>query len=105
MKVLGKAEIDPWKPGFYLRGGDVVRPLNGGWLKPPYPTRYWHFFCKLRVLPFLSVRIGRFGFYIGFKCFGVYHDQYKEWFRLEHQGDIDMESRALAPSARWSNSR
>ena len=105
MVVLGPVEKDPWKPGIYFRGGDVVRPLGGQWFGPQYPERYTHFFCPWRILPFISVKVGRFGFYAGFKCFGVDRPEYYAWFDEEHLDEIYDGSNALCPSFRWSNSR
>lgn len=73
-----------------LRGGDTVS--GAGWelrgeatagSKPNYfnaiPSRVRRIFFWLPLLPFLSVRWGRFGFYIGFKVFGFDSPAYKDW--------------------------
>lgn len=83
------------------RGGDVVRPLNGNWMDPPYPTKVIHFFCRWRILPFIRWRFGKKNptvGYAGFKAFGVDLEAYKNWLPLEH---IHEGSEALTPSWRW----
>lgn len=101
MKILGQVELSPWKSGFYLRGGDVVRPLNGKWFGPEWPTKIVHFFMPIRCLPFLSVLVGKYGFYVGFKCFPVNHDEYRNWLPSE---EVFEGSVALCPSLRFTNS-
>ena len=65
---------------FDLRGGDVVQPLalsvtnadgSSRWFTPPGFPRVLRFRMPLPLLPWISVRIGRFGFYAGAKCFGM----------------------------------
>lgn len=66
---------------FALHGGDVAEPVGFGtnWFAPPYPKRVWRWFCKWNVLPFFSwVLLGKRG-YMGFKAYGVDHEQYAEW--------------------------
>lgn len=81
MKVFGTGvSTDPKRAGLFFRGGDVCTPRNGRMLQgPPWPTKVWRFYCKLPVLPFLCVRLGRFGFYAGFKVYGVDAPEYKNW--------------------------
>lgn len=73
-------------PGFWweLRSGDVCHPVGAGnWLKPPYFTRAWRWFCKWPVLPFISWNFGKRGGYAGFKIYGVDHLD-------EYQGFVDV---------------
>lgn len=58
----------PGEDGFIwaLRGGDVCSPDSWG-----LPVHVKRWYCRWPVLPFFSYRRGRFGFYIGWKCFGV----------------------------------
>lgn len=95
----------PQKSGviFRLLGGMVIRPWDGNWLKEPYPTQVGYWNCKLPILPFLSVKIGRFGFYIGFKCFNLGHEQYKEWMDKGIISEFGENHYALTPSMRWTN--
>ena len=110
MKVFGWASNkQSWsKPfpakskGLYLsfRGGDVIRPYgSGNWFAEPFYRTYWRWHCKYAVLPFFSCRWGRYGMYIGAKCFGVDHEAYKNWLPPEEVYDG---SRALALSFRFS---
>lgn len=86
----------PTANGFILRlmGGDVVHPLgDGDWFKPPYFARVLRFRVPLPVMPFFSVRIGRFGFYIGSKVFGVDSPAYAAWMVPEdevYEGSLAM---------------
>lgn len=66
---------------FDLRGGDVVQPLDvipmttpdgkSKWYFPPYFQHWLRFYLSFPMLPWLTVKIGRFGMYAGAKCFGV----------------------------------
>lgn len=87
---------------FDLRGGDVVQPLaltasnpdgSSAWFTPPYFKRWMRFYCGLPMLPWLTVKVGRFGMYCGAKCFGVDSDAYKEWFAKPD--DVYVGSQAL----------
>jgi len=71
----------PKENGVYLsfRGGDVIQPWFGNWFKEPYFKYVWHFFVKYPIMPFLSWKFGRFGGYLGCKCFGVDAEAYKHW--------------------------
>lgn len=72
----------PSKSGFIFRllGGDVIYPLgNGDWFRPPYFDRVIRFFMPIPIMPFLSIRLGRFGFYFGCKVFGVDSPAYANW--------------------------
>lgn len=89
---------------FDLRGGDVVQPLawtasnpdgSSAWFMPPYFKRWLRFYMPLPILPWLSIRVGRFGFYFGAKCFGVDSEAYKGWFAKTAQSDVYVGSRAV----------
>lgn len=99
MKVFGTGvSTNPWRPGFFLRGGDICHPLGKGqWFSPPYFTRIWRTFCPLTILPFLCVHVGRFAFYIGFKIYGADAGPYKEWMNPD---DVYPGSQALHLSMR-----
>ena len=98
-----------WGIVLKLRGGDVVRPVGypRNWFRKDAPNVWFNtepetrwkvlrFFCPLPVLPFLSVAAGKYGFYIGFKDYGVHHEEYRAWLQTE---DVYAGSMALAPSA------
>lgn len=89
LNVGGAAITTPYPTGtgmiFRLLGGDVVHPLGKGeWFKPPYFSRVLRFFMPLPIMPFFSIRIGRFGFYIGSKVYGVDSPEYANWLPAEH---------------------
>lgn len=72
----------PSKTGVIVRvlGGNVVYPWgDGDWFAPPYFASVLKFFMPIPIMPFFSVRIGRFGFYIGAKVFGVDSPAYGNW--------------------------
>ena len=62
-----------WGVVFKLRGGNVVRPWAKKGFNPWFDTspdngrRVIKFYCPLPILPFFSIAIGDYGFYIGFK--------------------------------------
>ena len=75
---------------FALRGGDMMSP--SGWelrpeatagAKPGFfnaiPKHVRRLYFWLPVLPFFSYRKGTFGFYIGWKAFGVDSAAYKDF--------------------------
>jgi hypothetical protein len=71
-----------------LRGGNVVQPLGSGdWFKPPYFSSVLKFYIPLPLLPWFTIRIGKFGFYFGAKAFGVDSDAYKNWLPPEEVYD------------------
>lgn len=98
------------KPGF----GIVIGLRAGRWYEPFGASRAiganrWtsgkHWFVVPRipfVYPFLSVAIGRFGFYVGWKAYGVDWPEYKAWARAE---DIKTGNTALTLSASFRRSR
>jgi hypothetical protein len=82
---------------FALRGGDVIYPWGGNWFDPPYFKHVVHFFCRWRILPWFTVRVGRYGFYCGFKAFGVDSEHYLNWMPKEWVYDGSV---CLHPSMR-----
>lgn len=109
-RVLSKNEPLPLshnsfrdKPGIDIqwRGGDVIRPLNGNWMDPPYPTWVVKFYCPWRILPFIRWRFGTKNptvGYAGFKAFGVDLKAYENWLPKER---VRVGSEALTPSWRF----
>lgn len=92
-----------------LMGGDLLSPdiLGSGKLRPDTPigakrdffnvlpgTVHRSVYEKPRK-PFLSVRVGRFGFYIGHKVFGVDSEKYKD-FPLVAPEDVHFGSQTLS---------
>lgn len=88
----------------HLIGGDVVQPLGGGdWFKPPYFNRVFRSYTRIPFMPFISVRLGRFGFYAGSKVFGVDSPAYLVWMVPKeevYEGSLAM----MACSIRGSRS-
>lgn len=98
------------KPGWgiklALRGGDVVHPSgvadqkegDPDWRKSVWwnPAHVWCWKCPVPVLPFLSVALGPYGFYLGAKDYPLHHDNYLRWLPPE---DVYAGSRALCFSA------
>lgn len=79
MKVFGlNVNTSPKDAQFCLRGGDVYDPkiIGPDAFHPPWPTEYSRWYCKLPVLPFLCVKVGRFGFYGGWKVYGFDSPEY-----------------------------
>lgn len=128
--ILSTTELSLWwdndehhpgdgKPGwgivFKLRGGDVVRPIGHprAWFRQDAPNvwfstdpaarwKVWRFYCPLPVLPFVSIALGRYGFYAGFKDFRVLHDEYRAWLPA---AEVYEGSVALSPSVSWRRTR
>lgn len=122
--VVGKAEdglwydhderaYDPKGFGIALRffAGDVVRPYT----KPKYwfddvPNKWnnfdpeYHGVLKfwLPVAPFLSVALGPWGFYIGFKIFSLEPTKY---IPMVGEANVHLGSQALTPSATTRSTR
>lgn len=99
MRVFGTGiSTNPWNPGLFFRGGDINHPLGEGkWFEPPYFKKVFHWYCPLPILPFFCLHIGRFGFYIGFKIYGVDHPLYKNYMNPD---DVYVGSQALHFSTR-----
>lgn len=124
MKVFGTGPTPPqnhtWRTrngvSLYFRGGDVLRPdIANGTPRPgaetqvrnwfnTIPTSVWRWHCKLPVLPFVTVKVGMFGVYAGFKAFGVDSAAYLDYPGLS-AADVYDGSVALTPSLRFSRSR
>jgi len=94
-----------WGFAFRLFAGDVVRPITRPryWFAKDVPSKWNEFDPKYHmvlkgwtpVAPFLSVALGRFGFYIGFKVFDLSPEKYRPMV-----GDAQYPgSQALTPSA------
>lgn len=82
------------------RGGDVCHPRgNGDWFRPPYFAKVFRAFVRWPVLPFLSVRFGRFGFYVGAKGYGVDSPAYRNWLP---GAEVFTGSQAIMLSVRFS---
>ena len=88
---------------FDLRGGDVVQPLaltvknpdgTSVWYTPPGFKRVLHFWMPLPLLPWLSARFGRFGVYMGAKCFGMDLPEYPDTLHVS-EGEIYEGSKAI----------
>lgn len=67
----------PAKNGVLVRfcSGNVLDPYFGNWFKEPYFKVIIRYFTTWR-LPYFSFRLGRFGGYVGFQCYGVDSPQY-----------------------------
>lgn len=104
-----QSEAKGWGVVLSFRGGDVVRPLNGSWFgdhSGGFPTKVLRFRCPLPVLPFLSVAMGRFGFYVGLKTFGADDRTYLLWpGHVFTEADMMPGSMALCPSIRFTVNR
>ncbi|SRR6266404_1392270 len=99
MRVFGIGiSTNPWNPGLFFRGGDINHPLGSGkWFEPPFFKKVLHFYFPLPILPFLCLHVGRFGFYVGFKIYGVDAEVYKLYM---NSADVYKGSQALHFSAR-----
>lgn len=78
---------------FYI--GKVIRPVPKFWIKGSNPWRGDDPWFVIRIpfviVPFLSIAIHKFGFYIGFKTFNVEEkhrslSRYGKWMRNEEFG-------------------
>ena len=99
----------------YKRGWGIMASLKAGWVYRPIPKfwkidfwmgdkqynpwddEYW-FVLKFwfPLLPFFSIAIGWFGFYIGFKTYDLGRRRYVNWIEEDHNR---KGHEALAPSA------
>jgi hypothetical protein len=113
VRVFGYATDEHWTApypeadGFKFRllGGDMMSPW--GWkLRPEatggepnffnaIPERTRRLYFRIPCLPFLSVRRGRFGFYAGYKVFGVDSDAYKDYPGV-HPSEVYEGSQAVS---------
>ena len=101
MTVFGSGvSTSPKRPGLFFRGGDICDPQDGNQLDgPPWPTRVRRWHCPWPVLPFLCVKLGRFGFYAGWKCYGFDLPNYLNWAGIR-AADVYPGSLALELTAR-----
>lgn len=77
----------PKSPQLSFRGGDVcVLNPSGHMLREPWTSVVFSTYCPLPILPFLSLKVGRFGGYVGFKGVG-WDDTYKAWMS-KNSGDF-----------------
>jgi hypothetical protein len=100
------------KPGFgimvSLKWGRVIRPIAKFWKREKYPKEYnaWesgrHWFVldfkqlfNIIPAPFISIAIGKYGFYFGFKTYELGREKYNIWVP---QG-VNKNGQYLAPSA------
>lgn len=85
-----------------LRGGDVCDPVGVGtnWFSPPFPKRVLRWRCRWPVLPYIACRWGRFGFYMGWKIYGVDAPEYKDW--LCDPAEVYAGSQAMCFTIRFS---
>lgn len=102
MKVFGTGvSTAPKTGGLYFRGGDVCDPHDGEQLNgPPWPTNITRWYCRWPVLPFLCVKLGRFGVYAGWKCYGFDLPNYLNWAGIT-KADVYPGSLALELTARF----
>ena len=71
-----------------FRGGDAfILSPSGHMLSSPWTKVLGRFFCKFSVLPFVSLKVGRFGAYAGFKGVG-WDDTYRAWLDDYSAGDF-----------------
>lgn len=84
-----------------LRAGLIIRPPRKTWFQTTPVESVWRQRIVLPILPFLSIGIGRWGFYVGFKDFG-----YDPTYALNGiWPDGKLEDRALCPSIRFTTNR
>ena len=91
----------------WWRGGDIVSPdLANGTRRPgreadprnnyfnTIPAAVRHAKIEKECLPFLTIRIGRFGVYAGWKAYGFDSDAYKDWPGINpaevHEGSVAL---------------
>lgn len=101
-----------WGLTVKLLAGPVVRPVTKPqyWFKHNIPSRWnefdpqWHWLIKIPffVGPFVSVAIGEYGFYFGFKVFDLESKKYEAMVGAE---EVYHGSQALTPSATTRRTR
>ena len=97
----GDSDLRGTKPGFgiilSIRIGKVMRPFSFGdgnpWSDPGKAK--WVLRIPIFIMPFLSVAIGQYGFYIGGKVYGVDQEHYKNWTL---DSDVAPGNTAICPS-------
>jgi hypothetical protein len=95
------------KPGgglvFKLRAGQVVRPWGHANAAKPnqwwFPRGVFRFKFPLPFLPYLSLAIGRYGFYVGFKEY-EFEPHYATWWPAGY-----ARVQTLCPSASFRRTR
>lgn len=114
LKLVQGTILVGWKAR--LLGGDMMSPW--GWqLRPEatantapnffnaIPERTRRLFLSFPCLPFFSVRIGRFGFYIGWKVFGVDSPAYKDYPGVNPSEVYDGSQAFSGLTMRFTNKR
>jgi len=97
---------------FKLFAGPVVRPITKPqyWFKDGVPSKWnefdpqYHWLVKLPpfVWPFVSLAVGPYGFYFGFKVFDLESEKYK---RMVGAVEVFRGSQALTPSVTTRTTR
>jgi hypothetical protein len=103
MKVFGTGvSTNPKSGALFFRGGDVYNAtiIGPDAFHPPWPTAYTRYYMELPVLPFLCVKLGRFGFYAGWKCYGFDAPEYVNYPGVT-ASDIFSGSLCLTLTARF----
>lgn len=104
-----------WGPHIDLLVGKMIRPVPKFWIKGNNPwkgdTPWFVIRIPIMIGLFVSVALGPFGFYIGFKTFLVktkhmLPDRYGKWLRLDEYGTDDdpaeyMQLTASIRRTRW----
>lgn len=101
-----------WGFAFRLFAGDVVRPITRPryWFADGVPSKWNEFDPKyhtvlkfwLPVAPFLSVALGRFGFYLGFKVFDLSPEKYRPMVGdAQFAGSQALTLSATTRATRW----
>lgn len=106
LRLLGGDVMDP--SGWVLRshkldGEFVPQDAKPDWFNA-VPRYVYRAFAKTARLPFLSVGLGRFGFYIGWKVYGVDKTEYLDYPTVT-RGDLYTGSRALVLTMRTTAHR
>ena len=89
-----------WGVVFAFRAGWILRPVKKFWLpraenNPWTSGNHWFVIKFPAIVPFLSIAIGQYGMYLGFKTYGVDWEAYKVWLDPKY---IAVGNQALAPS-------
>lgn len=124
--VLSTAEKGLWYDHddreYNEKGWGITAKLFSGWVlrpmtKPRYwfssdfvpskwnefsPKYHWLFKCWVPVAPFVSIALGRWGIYAGFKVFDLESEKYKQLAGSEH---VFPGSQALTPSISTRSTR
>lgn len=107
-------DYDPkgWGVAIKLFAGPVVRPMTKPryWFKANVPSKWNEFDPEYHRLlnvpffigPFLSVAVGPYGFYVGFKVFDLESAKYRQMVGAD---EVYPGSQALTPSATTRTTR